>query len=193
MPSDQFLIQLAEHLKSKNREVPFVLPLQKNEQVPVPEPDLQSKKQIYSNQINSLLESGKTNEAADLFLKSLKENVTPARNTSRLLLNRLSSEGNVEKLLLFKPHYEKLHDSLNYFHKLTLAHVASGSPATVIEELEQLMKSDHSNIDISRRFPKATALNAILKDENLAKRCKYIFYLPNLLDYKFVYFLFFHS
>lgn len=172
VPSDKFLNLLGDHLKSNNRDVPFVIPTNKTTQAT--EKPLDAIRAQYSNKIENLLKSGKSSEALKLALKCLGEGIKPFKGVASYLLKVLSDEGDVKSLLLLKPYYEQEGNEINYHHKLTLATVMSGSSDSLINALYNDLKNGEATETLVKQFPKSNALNIIIRDDNLADKCEEI-------------------
>ncbi|XP_060803764.1 leucine-rich PPR motif-containing protein, mitochondrial [Amyelois transitella] len=186
IPSDQFLIYLGKHLKSKSRKVPFVVPNEKEENVkksvlteakPKIVADKPTKTEI-SNQIESLVKDGKPEEGMDLAIKCFKEGVTPKSNVLKFLLKTLSEKGNVEKIKeLGQFANESLRRKITYDDKLTLAVFNSGSGSQHINSLLEQVNNAKTEAELEealRKFPRSSALASIVSDENLVAKCHQI-------------------
>lgn len=181
VPSDAFLSYLGKHLESQNRDVPFVIPKEENavkkskksQDVQIASATKISNRNV---KIEELVKQGNLEEACKLTLKSLNEGARPNKNVISFFLKKLSQAGNVDNILLLKPYYENEGKPINYRHKLNLAMVVNGSAEKLIDELTQSLKTAQTTNDfenLAKMFPRAEALNNIVKNEVLADKCKY--------------------
>ncbi|CAH2267569.1 jg11858 [Pararge aegeria aegeria] len=186
VPSDQFLMHLGNHLKSKNRPIPFVLPEAEVVQKPVnptptaaipkrnTDPSKTSKRDVTAR-IEKLTQDGKLVQAMDYALKSIKEGVFPKDNVLKFLLKSLAEQGNVEKIQALGDHLDLVkRRNVTYNDKLTLAIFMRGNGAEHVENVLRQVKSAQSDEEIAaalRDFPRSNALARAVQDEDLAKKC----------------------
>lgn len=189
VPSDDFLLYLGNHLKSKNRDIPFVIPETSIKAEPVQKPTVtpkstenvkkeQSKlsKNDLSNQIEDLIKDGKAKQAADYTLKNLELGVIPRPNVLKFLLKSLAEDGNYEKIeLIGKYLTETMKKNVTYDNKLTQAIFLRGNGA---QHMDNIMNSLESakNVDeienILRKFPRSNALASAVQNRELDAKCK---------------------
>lgn len=182
VPSNQFLLYLGNHLKSKNMEVPFVLPEEpkqekpKKKQIVKPMQNLPTKNQI-SEKIEMLVKNGDAVKAMDVAVESIEKGTMPKSAVLKYVLKTLAEAGNVEKIqLLDKYLTEPSRRRLTYDDKLTLAMFNKGSGAKHIDDMvEQVQNavSDEEFEAILTKFPRSNALASILNNETLVAKCEY--------------------
>lgn len=177
VPTDTFLTTLGEYLRSKKIKVPFAMPVrERNSKATPAEKSPDTVTMQLDQQIGTLIQNNKSNEALDLALKSLKSGSKPGKFVISNLLKGFVEKGDVDKILLFKPYYEHERKPINYFHKLSLATIISGSGAQLINDLHQELKKATQVEDIDAllpRFPRADGLNMLLKDSELSIKCEF--------------------
>ncbi|XP_063822748.1 leucine-rich PPR motif-containing protein, mitochondrial [Ostrinia nubilalis] len=179
IPSNQFLIHLGNHLKSKNRQVPFVMPDEPKTTKPKKQKvqqtqNIPSKNQI-SDRIEALVKQGEAVKAMDVALQALQRNSMPKLPVMKFLLKTLAEAGNVEKIeelggLLT----EQTKRKLAYDDKLTLAVFKQGAGADHIEGMVEKMQAAATEEDLEeilKKFPRSTALASIINNENLVTKC----------------------
>ncbi|KOB79221.1 putative bicoid mrna stability factor [Operophtera brumata] len=168
VPSDQFLVLLGKHLRSKRRDVPFVIP---NEQPRKPRKEnvidkvIQKRtapkptKEDVSTSIETSIQNGQLTQAMDLALKSIQDGVTPKPSVLKYLLKSLGQEGNVEKIQQFgKLITEVMKKKVTYNDKLTLAIFVRGAGPQHIDGLYQSVQAAQSDEDLEaalRKFPRS--------------------------------------
>uniref|UniRef100_A0A2A4K6E8 Pentacotripeptide-repeat region of PRORP domain-containing protein n=1 Tax=Heliothis virescens TaxID=7102 RepID=A0A2A4K6E8_HELVI len=189
IPSDQFLSYLGQHLKSKNREVPFVIPEHKvvktvdkkgnvvEKILEKKEPPKPSKNDI-SIRIETMVRDGQFSQAMDAAIKSIEHGVMPKSSVLKYLLKSLADEGNVEKIQqLGKYINESLKRSVTYDDKLTRAIFARGAGSQHVDNVLHAVKSAQSEqeLDIAlKKFPRSSALADAVQDSELVAKCNQI-------------------
>ncbi|XP_023936210.1 leucine-rich PPR motif-containing protein, mitochondrial [Bicyclus anynana] len=200
VPSDQFLIQLGKHLKSKNREVPFIIPEvevskpEKPKQIAVQpkkvertkEPTKPLKRDV-SAAIEKLVQNGKASEAMDYALQSIEGGVFPKANVLKYMLKSLAEQGNIEKIQALGVHLDDVsRRNVSYDDKLTLALFVRGKGAQHIDELLSAVDTVQNNeelLTVLRKFPRSTALAKAIQDKELANKCEKVAELASAKGY----------
>ncbi|GBP92171.1 Leucine-rich PPR motif-containing protein, mitochondrial [Eumeta japonica] len=196
IPSDKFLMYLGQHLQEKNREVPFVIPVLDNSKKtketlsqssnqlkqreftdkPHTQNENLTKNKAINDKIDNLINSGKPAEAMDVTINAIKSGTMPQITMIRRLLKVLSDEGNVDKLAMLSDFLTpELKKKLTYDNKLISAKFSQGGGAEYINKLwisYQSAKSNEDFEDIMRRYPRSSALEQILENEDLLQICK---------------------
>lgn len=193
VPSDQFLIQLGNHLRSKNRAVPFVIPREQP-------PELRKKENIVSNNtpkktrnsqmpnkddlsasIEGLVQNGLLSQAMDVTMKSIENGVMPKSNVLKFLLKNLGQEGNVEKIQQFGKHItEQIKRKVTYDDKLTLAIFVKGAGPEHVDRLYEAVQATQDGAELEavlRKFPRSSALSSTMSDDELVAKCMYSQYV----------------
>lgn len=190
VPSEQFLVDLGEHLKSQKREVPFVMP-QDNSRISKPKaihgmiekkdkpiPKLKHTKDEVSSTIESLIHEGKLPEATNIALKSVQEGTIPKQTVFKFLLKNLALEGLVENIQQFDGYLnESMRKKVTYDDKLTLAIFKRGAGSQHIDELLGKVQAATTSDDMSvalRKFPRSNALADLIAnaDDEVVAKCK---------------------
>lgn len=185
IPSEEFLIHLGNHLKSKNRSVPFVMPVTepiqevkkdaiKRVQIKVKEQVNPTKKSV-SNQIEKLTKEGNTSQAMDYTLNMIKNGVLPRSNVLKYLLRNLAEDGNIEKI---QPLGDMINESMKrnvtYNDKLTLAIFVRGAGKEHLDNILSKIENANSNEEIEealRQYPRSNALAMALQNNELTDKC----------------------
>ncbi|XP_049868249.1 leucine-rich PPR motif-containing protein, mitochondrial [Pectinophora gossypiella] len=190
VPSDQFLIYLGKHLKSKNREVPFAMPedpksiapqkssKSKNEvvqKIVTPKQPAKPTKKIVSENIEELVKNGKASQAMDIAVRSIEEGVIPKASVIKFMLKNLAQEGNVEKIQqLGKYINENMRREVTYDDKLTLAIFTRGAGSQHIDNLYEAVNAANTENDLEialKKFPRSNALASIINNNDLIQKC----------------------
>lgn len=183
IPSEQFLNYLGNHLKSKNRTVPFAIPVDgtpkpKQEQTNKARPpkSAQPTKTEVSKIIENLVKTDKPSEAMDVAVRAIQQGVMPKSSVLKYLLKTLAEAGNVEKIQLLGNYInDTMRRNVTYDDKLTLAIFQRGAGAQHIDGLLQSVnaaKTDEDLEDVLKKFPRSNALAAIVNNEEIIKKCK---------------------
>lgn len=185
VPSNQFLVYLGNHLKSKNRDVPFIIP-EKIEKVQSKKEDIIQKivtpkvppkptKAEISTNIEALVKDGNLAQAMDVLLKSIEVGTMPKSNVVKYLLKNLAEEGNVEKIQqLGKNISENTKRKVTYDDKLTLAIFRRGAGGQHIDNLLESVEAANIREDLEialRKFPRSSALANLVNDTELVQKC----------------------
>lgn len=179
VPSDQFLQYLGQHLKSKNRTVPFAVPevkvtVQKDIAKKVDTKKEPTKNDL-SKDIETMIQKGQLPQAMDITLKSIQHGVVPKTSIIKYLLKSLAEVGNVEKIQqLGNQINETLKRNVTYNDKLTLAIFMRGAGTQHIDSLLQSVQTANSEEDLDialKQFPRSTALALVIEDEDLIVKC----------------------
>lgn len=183
IPSEQFLNYLGNHLKSKNREVPFAIP---GDHTPKPKPktdtvtptkSTQPTKNDVTKMIENLVKNEKPSEAMDVAINAIKQGVMPKSTVLKYMLKTLAEAGNVEKIQLLGNYInDTMKRNVTYDDKLTLAIFNRGAGAQHIDSLLQSVntaKTDEDLVIILKKFPRSNALASIVNNEDVIKKCKY--------------------
>lgn len=187
VPSDNFLTYLGNHLKSKNRDIPFVMPETEVTEVHTQKPTLKVQKKYkelqkptkneISDHIEKLTQEGKTTQAIDYAMKNIEEGIVPKANVMKFLLKNLAEDGNVEKIQpLGKLINENMKRNVTYDDKLTLAIFVRGAGMEHMDNILKVMENSDSNEEIEavlRRFPRSNALAAAVQNSELSAKCMY--------------------
>lgn len=184
VPSDQFLQYLGQHLKSKNRPVPFSIPDEKKvpekkaiieKIITRPQPTKPTKNEV-SNNVETLTKNGQLTQAMDIVIKSIEHGVVPKASVLKFLLKSLATEGNVEKIQQFGNQInESLKRRVTYNDKLTLAIFTRGAGPQHIDNLLESVQAAKTDEDVERalvQFPRSNALAAAMSDDNLVAKCE---------------------
>ncbi|KAL0881103.1 hypothetical protein ABMA27_002225 [Loxostege sticticalis] len=181
VPSNQFLAYLGKHLKSKNREVPFVMPEElkpeqpKKQKVQPPLQNLPTKSQI-SEKIETLIKEGQAVKAMDIALKTIEKGTMPKTAVLKYLLKTLAEGGHVEKIQQLGKHLsDAARRRLTYDDKLTLAVFNQGAGAKHIDSMVEEVQSAATIEDfeaILKKFPRSNALASIVNNETLVAKCQ---------------------
>ncbi|CAH2108523.1 unnamed protein product [Euphydryas editha] len=189
IPSDDFLLYLGNHLKSKNRDIPFVIPETNVKAEPVQKstvtrkPSEKAKKEQptsskneVSKQIEDLIKGGKPKQAADYALKNIELGVIPKINVLKFLLKSLAEEGDYEKIESIGKHLtEPMKKNVTYDNKLTQAIFSRGNGAQHMDEVLNLLQNtnDQDEVEIIlRKFPRSTALASAVQNSELNAKCQ---------------------
>lgn len=193
IPSEKFLIYLGNHLKSKNRSVPFVMPetepiqevkkeTTKRAQIKVKEQAKPTKKSV-SDQIEKLTKEGNTSQAMDYALNMIENGVLPRANVLKYLLRNLAEDGNIEKIQpLGDMINETMKRNVTYDDKLTLAIFVRGAGKEHLDHILSKMESANSNEEIEaalRQYPRSNALAMALQNSELIDKCKLNLFIFN--------------
>ncbi|XP_034826727.1 leucine-rich PPR motif-containing protein, mitochondrial [Maniola hyperantus] len=185
VPSDQFLVYLGNHLKSKDRQIPFVIPELVAPKTEQPKTAIQTKKseneqpkpvkKDVTAQIEKLTQDGKTSQALECALKSIEDGVFPKANVLKFLLKNLAEQGEVEKLQALGKHLnEAMRRNVTYDDKLTLAEFIKGNGAQHVDNVLSAVESattDEEIVTALRKFPRSSALARAVQDEDLVTKC----------------------
>ncbi|CAB3223179.1 unnamed protein product [Arctia plantaginis] len=188
VPSEQFLKYLGQHLKSKNRQVPFVIPEDKSVKTINPKNVVEkivTKKELtkptkndVSINIETLTKNGDLSQATDFAIKSIDHGVIPKSNVLKFLLKSLAEGGHVEKIQqLGKQINESLKRRVTYNDKLTLAIFARGAGSQHIDNLMESVQAAKTDEDLEnalKHFPRSNALATVVQDEKLVDKCTQI-------------------
>ncbi|KAG6445714.1 leucine-rich PPR motif-containing protein, mitochondrial [Manduca sexta] len=186
IPSDQFLQHLGAHLKSKNRNVPFVIPeeiLKKNgskketnAKVNQTQAGESITKNSVSSQIESLINEGNLDQATDITLKAFEVGNVPKHTVLKYLLKTLGEAGEVEKIQqLSKYINESLRRRLAFDNKMILAVFKRGAASQHVDNLLQSVEAAQSHDELKTaliKFPRSTALASIIDKPEDIKKCK---------------------
>ncbi|CAK1600773.1 unnamed protein product [Parnassius mnemosyne] len=188
IPNDQFLFTLGNHLKSQNREIPFIMPEEKSpmnlknkeviKKVEKVTPKIVPKKtkKDVSAVIENMVKEGKAAQAMDYAINSIEDSIIPKDNVLKFLLKKLAEEGNVEKIQsLGKYINESMRRSITYDDKLTLAIFKRGAGAQHVESLLnalQVAKTDEDVQSALRRYPRSNALASAIQDKDILNKCQ---------------------
>lgn len=179
IPSDQFLSYLSKHLKSKNREVPFVVPnetptKQKTSEVTKPKQTGPTKNEL-TNTIETLVQEGKTDQALDVAIKSFEHGIIPKSSVLKYTLKKLAEESNVEKIQqLGKYVSDNLRRRITYDDKLTLAIFNRGDGANHMDSILTSLENATTDEDIENiltKFPRSNALASIMENKEVLSKC----------------------
>lgn len=189
IPSEAFLVYLGNHLKSKNREVPFIIPEQQSVRpkekdiagkITTPKTTTNISKKDISESIENLIKEGKAVQAMDHAIKSIGDGVIPKDNVLKYLLKSLAEDGNVEKIQLLGKHLnESMKRNVTYDDKLTLAIFRRGAGYEHIDGVLKALQVSNTDVDVQialRKFPRSVALASAVQDEELSKKCMYMFF-----------------
>ncbi|KAI5639901.1 bicoid stability factor [Phthorimaea operculella] len=190
VPSEQFLTYLGRHLKSKNREVPFVMPetsepkkskkdVKRDEKgvkkITSKQSEKPTKKQITTS-VEELVQNGRAPQALDLVIKSIQEGVIPKANVIKYTLKILAQDGNVEKIQqLGKYINETMRREITYDDKLTLAIFNRGAGDQHVENLYNSVNAATTDEDLEialKKFPRSSALASIMDNQDLTDKCR---------------------
>ncbi|XP_050346941.1 leucine-rich PPR motif-containing protein, mitochondrial [Nymphalis io] len=188
IPSDEFLIRLGNHLKSKNRDIPFIVPdtgvhaepkkkqtTTHNSSQKIQKEQVKLTKNEISDQIETLTKDGKTAQAMDLTLNYLKEGVMPKANVLKFLLKSLAEEGDVEKIKPLGSHLnETMKRNVTYNDKLTLATFRSGNGSNHMDNILNMIEQATTKEEIEdalKKFPRSTALASAVQDSEVVAKC----------------------
>lgn len=188
VPSEQFLQHLGKHLKSKNREVPFIIPEEKNvkpgKQADIVEKIVDRKvptkptKNDISEKIENMVKDGLLSQAMDVAIKSIEHGVIPKTAVVKFLLKALAEEGNVEKIQQLGNYInESIKRRVTYDDKLTLAVFTRGAGNHHIDSLLESVQAAKTEEDLDnalRKFPRSSALEAAIQDNELVAKCNTI-------------------
>lgn len=189
IPSDQFLSYLGKHLKSQNREVPFIIPEEKPKQtvkkqqgdvveniVTRKEASKPTKNDV-SIHIETMTKDGQLSQAMDVAMTSIEHGVIPKTSILKYLLKSLAEVGNVEKIQQLGRYInDALKRRITYDDKLTLAIFTRGAGAQHIDNLLESVKSAKTEEELDsllRKFPRSGALSTAIQDSELVTKCKY--------------------
>lgn len=186
VPSEQFLQYLGQHLKSKNRPVPFAFPEDSIGQTVKPknvvkkivaenEASIPTKNDVSIN-IETMTKNGDLLQATDLAIKSIEHGVIPKSNVLKFLLKSLAEAGYVENIQkIGKQINESLKRRVTYNDKLTLAIFRRGAGSQHIDNLMESVQAAKTNQDLEnalKNFPRSSALATVIDDEKLIDKCK---------------------
>lgn len=184
VPSEQFLEHLGNHLISKKRDVPFVVPNEKPQKIKtdtvkniarIQTP--QKPKEDVSKIIEASVHDGQLTQAMDIAMKSIKNGAIPKSNVLKYALKNLAQKGNVEKIQEFGMNLtEGMKRKVTFDDKLTLAIFMRGAGRQHIEGLIEAVQVAKSNEELEvalRKFPRSAALASIMEDDELSAKCKY--------------------
>ncbi|XP_045528765.1 leucine-rich PPR motif-containing protein, mitochondrial [Pieris brassicae] len=186
IPTDEFLIHLGNHLKSQNKEVPFVIPQhkpvnvqKKNEEAVIKTLAAQKEpihtKRGISEQIEKLINDGLLSQAMDFTIKSVEDGIVPKENVIKYLLKSLAAEGSVEKIqMLGKYINEDMRKKVTYSDKMTAAIFNRGGGDQHVSDLLLTVEATQSPDELKSiltKFPRSNALAAAVSNEDLSKKC----------------------
>ncbi|XP_047530160.1 leucine-rich PPR motif-containing protein, mitochondrial [Vanessa atalanta] len=189
IPSEEFLSYLGNHLKSNNRDIPFVMPSTGVQAEPKKKDTVSQKittqnsqkepakitKSEISNQIETLTKEGNTAQAMDLTLNHIKEGVMPKSNVLKFLLKSLAEEGNVEKIKPLGTHLsDTMKRTVTYDDKLTLATFNSGNGASHMDNVLNMLETANTKEEVEsalRKFPRSSALASAVQDSEIVAKC----------------------
>ncbi|XP_059055507.1 leucine-rich PPR motif-containing protein, mitochondrial [Achroia grisella] len=181
IPSDKFLTYLGKHLKSKKREVPFVIPnetpnkvITKKTESPKTKKTSLTKAEV-SNNIETLVKEGKAAQAMDVALKSIADGLIPKSSVMKFMIKTLAEESNVEKIqLLSKYANENLKRQITYDDKLTLAIFNRGAGVSHVDSILSALQNATTDEDVQlalQKFPRSNALASIMTNDELLRKC----------------------
>lgn len=198
-PTDQFLNTLGTHLKSKNLEVPFVIPDEKNvAREPVMQPltiSSQFRQKLrmgridqalkiknanteklsivdLSTLIEQLAQNDRLKEASALTLELLQNRSHPVSRVFRFLLNKLSAAGDVDTLNKFASLISpEVKKLLSFDNKVCHANLVAGKADDYLNELQERIHKAGEISNLAEQFPRGGAFG-ILQNENLVNKCK---------------------
>lgn len=184
IPSEQFLIYLGNHLKAKNREIPFVVPKQETQETkkqPKPKTTIEElskpAKSDVSAHIEQLIKDDKTSLAMDHAIRCLDQGVTPKSSVLKFLLKKLAEDGNVEKILILGNHInESMRKRITYNDKLTQAIFVRGGGSQHVDELLAALENAKTDDEVTlalTNFPRNASLASVIQNEELLSKCKY--------------------
>lgn len=191
VPTDQFLVYLANHLQSKNIPVPFVMPSEKSakstkakegivEKIIKPKSLPKPSKNEITTSIENLVKEEKLSEAMDVALKSIQEGIMPKSTVLKFLLKNLALEGHVEKIQqLGKYINESMKRKVTYEDKLTLAIFTRGAGSQHVDSLLESVQEAKTTEDMEvalRRFPRSNTLAKLVTsdDQQCVAKCQKI-------------------
>ncbi|CAH2076864.1 unnamed protein product, partial [Iphiclides podalirius] len=209
IPSDHFLIYLGKHLKSKNREVPFIIPNKQEsdnklnekiiEKTPTPKKAPTKTKKDVSMIIENMIQQGEAAQAMDYAVKCIGDGIMPQNKVLKFLLKNLAEDGNVEKIQLLGKHLNELMKrSVTYDDKLTLAIFRRGAGFEHVDGVLKALQVANTDEDVERalrKFPRSSALDSAVQNDELSKKCHEIaclsaskgFFLPaNLIWMEYI-------
>lgn len=189
VPTDQFLKTLGDHLKSKNRPIPFVMPQETPvkiikteniaEKTTKPNANATPTKADITKNIETLIHDGKLNEAMDMAIMSIKSGTMPKANVLKFLLKNLADEGNVEKIDQLGEYIsETMKRSVTYNDKKTLAVFKRGEASKHVDNLLESVRAANTEEELQtelKNFPRSNALAAIITHEENIGKCELIF------------------
>ncbi|KPJ06941.1 Leucine-rich PPR motif-containing protein, mitochondrial [Papilio machaon] len=194
VPSEEFLKYLGKHLKSQKRDVPFIIPEDQTNEVPIEKkvvkkttsqvtkskestqltPQL-TKKEV-SSKVEKLVKEGNASAAMDYTIKCIQNGVIPLDNVTKFMLKSLSDEGNVEKIQLLDGYLTKSKKQhVTYDDKLALAIFKKGDGSQYIESLYnalQLANTDEQIEEIIQKFPRTNAFSLAVQNEEMSQKCQ---------------------
>lgn len=194
IPSDQFLSYLGNHLKSKKREVPFIIPqytakpVKKPSKMPaVPKAETADKPTVTENSttqdIEQFVQKGDLEKALNVAVKSIENGVMPKSKVLKFMLKKLAEQGEVEKIQLIGKYFnDNMRRNVTYDDKLTLAIFKSGAGSQHVDSLLEAVNTANTDEDLEAaliKFPRSNALASIMNNNELLAKCKY-----NILLYK---------
>ncbi|XP_013179551.1 PREDICTED: leucine-rich PPR motif-containing protein, mitochondrial [Papilio xuthus] len=194
IPSEQFLIYLGNHLKSQQRDVPFIIPRNQTNEIPVEKkivkkttpqetkskeskqstPQL-TKKEV-STKVEELVKEGNASAAMDYTIKCIQNGVIPLDNVTKFMLKSLSEEGNVEKIQSLGGYLTKSKKQhVTYDDKLTLAIFKKGNGSQHIDSLcnaLQVANTEEQIEEIIQKFPRTNAYALAVQNEEMSQKCQ---------------------
>ncbi|XP_022120292.2 leucine-rich PPR motif-containing protein, mitochondrial [Pieris rapae] len=187
IPTDDFLIYLGNHLKSQNKEVPFVIP-QKNQTnvqkkkeeamiktIAAPKESAKPTKRGISEQIEKLINDGLLSQAVDFTIKSVEDGVVPRENVIKYLLKNLAAEGSVEKIQMLGRYInEEMRKKVTYDDKMTAAIFNRGGGDQHVNNLLLTVEATQSPDELKSvltKFPRSKALATAVSNDDLSKKC----------------------
>ncbi|XP_038214658.1 leucine-rich PPR motif-containing protein, mitochondrial [Zerene cesonia] len=185
IPTDDFLNYLGNHLKSKNMDVPFIIPQQSNVQQTkkenpinkVVQPAKPSKKQVTVD-IEKLVQTGLYTQAMDSTIKSIKNGSTPKSSILKYLLKSLAIEGNVEQIERLGKYIDNsMRKLITYDDKLTQAIFKNGSGDQHLDNLLAEIEAANTEEDLKNaliRYPRSSALASAVNSPVLSQKCQKI-------------------
>ncbi|XP_068632296.1 leucine-rich PPR motif-containing protein, mitochondrial [Battus philenor] len=184
IPSNQFLTILGNHLKSQNREIPFVMPEQEPSMKPVkkvkavkvatPVTSPPTTKINVTATIEDMVKNGQAAQAIDYTIKSIQGGVTPNSKVITLMLKTLAGEGNVEKIKSLESYLtDSMKQNSKYEDNLTFAKFKRGEGSQHIESVLNELQAANTDDDIMavlKKLPRNNSLAFIVENEELSTK-----------------------
>lgn len=198
-PTDEFLINLSNFLKSEGQPVPFVVPQTKTEtknsslqefRDAIKNVDttkaIELKNTItsglsvhdYSALLENLVKEERQNEAAKLCFEMLRKNISPIPRVFRFFLNKIANNGDVRTIeSIGNKLSSDMKKLLSFDNRLCHANIVAGKSDeyldTLIREIDNA-KDEHVEI-LAEKFPRGGAVGILEKCPELTEKCKYNF------------------
>lgn len=173
-------------MKSKNREVPFIIPEEKGKES-IKQTDIVEKivdrkipskptKNDISAKIENMVKDGLLSQAMDVTIKSIEHGVIPKTTVVKFLLKGLADDGNVEKIQQLGNYInESIKRRVTYDDKLTLAVFTRGAGNHHIDNLLESVQAAKTEEDLDnalKKFPRSGALENAIQDNDLIAKCE---------------------